>query len=272
MSDDYLTLPGEHFSVLKEILVSPHAYRHAKRYGKPDKDALRVGRAAHAATLEPSKFATDYVCWPERRQGKEWEAFKAAALAEGKTVLTLAQHEAASTIADAVRANPIAAALLATGEPELALQWRSSRTGIACKGRLDWLAPTAAVELKAWRDVSPRAFGQAAASRRLPFQMSFYSGGLFAARRWSRARPWKVIAAQNQAPWDVVVYDVSEEVLAIGDKDVDAALTLLETCQATDRWPGIANGGELPLTLPAWLVPQEEPITFGDAPMFGAAT
>ena len=64
--DDYLAMPGEHFSSIKEMHRSPAHYR--SRVRPEDSDALRLGRALHAAILDPS--ALSVVQYAGKRAGK----------------------------------------------------------------------------------------------------------------------------------------------------------------------------------------------------------
>lgn len=247
----YLALDGERSTGLKEILVSPRLYAWRRENALEDMDTLRVGRAAHTAIFEPHRFAIDYVTWEGgRRYGKEWDAFRAAH--PGQTILTQDQRFTAGEIAMAVRAHPIAAALLdEPGRAEVSITWKHARTGIACKSRLDWIC-SALVDMKTCRDPSPQMFSGATARLGYHVQMAFYSAALASI---DLELPAKIIAAQNVEPYDVVVYDVPESVIMIGEQLYETALDKLASCRRSDSWPGIAADAEIELRLPSWAVP-----------------
>jgi hypothetical protein len=63
----YALIDAEHSGVLRQILISPLAYRAAKEQEAAevdeDRDVLRLGRGTHTAILEPVKVPKQYVCW-----------------------------------------------------------------------------------------------------------------------------------------------------------------------------------------------------------------
>ena len=70
--DEYLGLPGEHYSAIKELHRSPLHYRSRTR--PADNDALRVGRAIHAHVLDPG--SANIVQFDGIRRGKSWDEFR----------------------------------------------------------------------------------------------------------------------------------------------------------------------------------------------------
>lgn len=246
-----LELAGVRASELKDILVSPRLYEWRRVHGREEKDVLRVGRAAHTAILEPHRFRAEYVTWEGgRRFGKEWDAFRTAHA--GRTILTMDQLDTARQIAAAVRAHPIAAALLSqAGKAEVSITWLHQRTGLQCKSRIDWLC-SALVDVKTCRDPAPHMFSGAAARLAYHVQAAFYSAALSS---MGMELPVKIIAAQNVEPYDVAVYSVPDDVLLIGEQLYEAALDKLAVCQKAGSWPGIAQEAELELKLPMWAVP-----------------
>lgn len=262
---DYVYAEGEHATALKEMLVSPLAYKHHVENGRPDKDALRIGRAVHAAVLEPEHFLRDFMAWTETsdsgasspRRGAKWETFRSAN--PDKTILTRAQYELAVNVADAVTHYPPACKLLddLEGEAEVSLRWTHRATGLACKGRIDYISPRAIVELKTAKDVAPRAFGSAAAGLHYPMQLAFYSDAVRSLG--IIPPPCKIIAVGKEPPHDTVVYSVTEAHLAIGRSEYERALSLVAACRAANNWPGLARQEELDLMLPAWADPHYDP-------------
>src|SRR5690349_11438930 len=118
--EEYDALKRTNFSRLKLLAKSPAHYLHG--FG-PESAPMRLGTAAHAATLEPAKFASGFVVYKKRRQSKEWDAFEAAAERAGQTVLTEAEHVEAVAMAAAIRNHPVASRLLSGGNAEVSLTW-----------------------------------------------------------------------------------------------------------------------------------------------------
>jgi hypothetical protein len=224
--------------------------------------------------LEMDRFMLDYAVFtakdddgnPRIRRGKVWDAFVEANM--DKTILTPAQYETAIEIRDAVRSHPVAGGLLAEkGKAELTIEWTHERTGIRCVSRIDWLC-SALTDLKCTRHPSPQAFSRDAAKYGYAFQLGMYREACRAAEL--EERPVKIIAAQNCEPFDVVVFDVGDELLDHGREQFELAMLKLEQCKASGQWPGIAPNEEMELTLPAWASPSlaDEPITINGEAIF----
>jgi hypothetical protein len=269
----YVELPGEHATALKDLLVSPRLYHRKQQQARTDKDALRIGRAAHTAILEPDRFLLEYTVWrldPEgntrRRYGKIWDEFRE--VNADKTILTETQYMMALAMRDAARSHPLASQLLTEkGRNELTIQWIDERTGLSCKARFDRLC-SALVDVKTTRDPSPHRFSGDAAKFGYPLQLAFYQE---AARAVGLGDfPVKIVAVQSVEPYDVVVYDLAPEIIAHGRDQFKLALDRLIECRQNDAWPGIAHNEEMSLTLPAWATPDfdEEALTFDGAAIF----
>lgn len=272
--DQYVRLDGVHSSSLKDILVSARAYRHRTLEPRQDKDTLRLGRAGHTACLEPDRFLLEYAVFTAKdedgkqriRRGKVWDAFCEAN--GDKTILTVDQYETAIEVRDAVRSHAVAGGLLTEkGQAELTVKWTHERTGIACVSRIDWLC-SALVDVKLTRNPSQDSFSRDAARFGYPFQLAMYREACRAAGLGDL--PVKIIAAQNVAPFDVVVYDLGDEILDHGREQFEMAMIKLAHCLETNAWPGIAPLEEMSLTLPAWASPSlaDEPLTMDGAAIF----
>src|SRR5256885_6932517 len=92
-ADEYLAIEATSISRLKELRRSPLHYRHALEHPK-ETVPLRLGTAAHCATLEPERFGRQFAIWSRRsdktgnlcpRTGQWWEAFEAQNRSEEHT-------------------------------------------------------------------------------------------------------------------------------------------------------------------------------------------
>lgn len=263
--DLYCQLPGINVSSLKEMNRSPLHYRHAKMHPRVPSRAMVLGTAAHCATLEPDRFAAEFVAWTGgRRAGKEWDAFVAHAELDGLTVITTDEMGAARAIAAAVRANPDAAKYLASGSPEVSMVWEAR--GFQCRGRVDWLTEIdgcdVLVGLKTTRDCRPREFSRQAAQLAYHWQWAYYHDGFKAI---TGRTPYMVeIVVESAAPHAVVVYSIGEAVMCQGRDEYTAALGELGECQRVGVWPGPVVG-EQELVLPAWACGEGYEVTVTDA-------
>lgn len=247
--EKYVEMPELHATALRDLLVSPLLYKTRRAKPREDTDTLRQGRAVHTAVLEPLRFLPEYAYWREtdgRRYGKAWDAFCDANA--NKTILTEKQYTLALTMAEAVAEHPVASRIMREfGKSELTIKF--SYRGLNCKARIDRLC-SAVIDLKSTRNPGHREFGADSARYAYPAQLAFYR--LAVKSLTGENRPAKIIAAQSTEPHDVVVYDLGEDVLHAGMKQIDEAIDLLLRCTETDTWPGIQHESEAPLILPAW--------------------
>jgi hypothetical protein len=262
---EYRALPALNISRLKELRKSPRHYRHACDSPAPPSPAMILGTAAHCATLEPERFSRDYALWTRRtasgrmapRSGKEWEAFVAEH--EGRAILTGDEAAAALVMSDSVRRDPVAAKYLETGDPEATMLWTLGER--QCKGRADWLTELdgepVVVGLKTTRDVRHFAFASSAARLGYHLQWAWYFDGY---REITGRTPRMVeIAVESDPPHAVVVYAITEDILAQGRDDYLALLERLDYCERTGEWPGPAET-EIILSLPSWVYGTDEDV------------
>jgi PDDEXK-like domain of unknown function (DUF3799) len=254
--DEYQGLAGTSITRLKELKRSPLHYRH--RLAVPlESSPLALGTAAHCAVLEPERFADQFAVWSRRsettgtlcpRNGKWWEAFQLENA--GKTIITEDECTAALGIGAIVRADPIAGRYLASGEPEVVLQWDAH--GRACKGRIDWLThldDPVLVGLKTTRDCRAFIFGAQAAKLDYPLQWAWYFNG-YSLIKGVRPRVVEIVV-ESAPPHAVAVYTINEDILLKGEEEYLRLLPILAECEAAGVWPGPATDEQL-LTLPTW--------------------
>ena len=115
-------------------------------------------------------------------------------------------HAEAQAIANAVLANPDAAALLdLPGESELTVTW--DENGVPCKGRLDRLAQSGngplVIDLKTTRDLDE--FDRAIGTYAIHAQTRHYQRGVEAASDTRGPRPL-LIVVETSAPYRVQVF------------------------------------------------------------------
>lgn len=267
-AEEYHGLPGVSISRLKEMKRSPLHYQY--RLANPMQTApLRLGTAAHCAVLEPERFQRQFALWNRRgangnlcpRNGQYYEAFVAAN--PGKTYITEDEGLDAIAIGRAVRADVCAMKYLESGEPEVTMQWTLESNSllrqlipiqVSCRGRADWLTRIEGepylIGLKTTKDCRPMLFGTQCARLSYHMQWAFYFDGY---RTITGNTPkMKEIVVESAPPYDVVVYDIPEDVILQGRAEYETCLRLLVECEARKEWLGVANGLEQAISLPTW--------------------
>lgn len=253
---DYLALPGEHFSSLKALDMSPLHYRHALAHPASETAPMTLGRITHAMILTPAAPPEIAIYDGAMRRGKRWEAFKEDH--PGKAILLRGDPAVVTALAmrAAVERHPIARELLRAGEGEVTMTWEVD--GVACRGRLDWLWSSGIVELKTTRSIHPRAFAREVAQRLYHVQLALYTDGLTAVLGHAPPELPILIAIENTPPHDVCVYRVGFDSLEAGQRKVDGWLRTIRECRASGQWPGCGGDGVLDLRLPDWALADEE--------------
>jgi hypothetical protein len=190
----YDDIKAVNWSSLKNIGVSPLLYKYRLTNPEPQKDAFRLGGAAHTAILEPEKFDARYAVYDGPRTGEGSRTQRKAwreALSDGVEELSPDELANARAMAAAVRSHRIAGSLLRGGRREEVVTWVDPITGLACKGRLDYLRPDLLIDLKGTRHPSPSRFPRDAYSYGYLAQAAWYHDGAVAARLIDgRQRPY----------------------------------------------------------------------------------
>lgn len=247
--DEYRKLDAVNFSTLKEMRRSPMHYRHRLSEEREDSPRLAMGRATHTAVFEPDRFVLDYVIWSGGdRRGNAWAAF--CEQHPDQTILKTSEYETCLAMRDAVRSHPVAGpALTPPGEAEKVLVWTDERTGLLCKGRLDWWRPGLLADLKTTGEIEARRFSALVERMGYHAQLSFYRAGLLA--NGLDAPPPCIIAVEAAAPHDVAVFELDDDAVYAGEVLVADLLSRVAAGRFSGMWPG-RYPEKRALSLPAW--------------------
>jgi hypothetical protein len=261
---DYLDAPGLNFSTLKHIEKSPKHYLAALTTSRTTK-AMQLGQAVDALTLsdldrDAVLESFGVVVYPEARRGNKWKLFQAAN--EGQIIVTEPEIATALAMRNAIHDDPVASALLDGAGFQVPLYWRAH--GVALKGRVDALTPTALIDLKTTRHIGPRAFASDAAKMLYHAQLGLYASGVEAITgQWPTAH---IVAVENIPPFDVVVYDLDEDDLVRGLRRVEGWIARWKEASASDYWPGVGDGKRQRLVLPDWAASSGEDVILPEDP------
>ena len=252
----YHALPGLSSTGAKAILRSPAHYRWQVEH-RTDKAAFDLGHAAHADVLgtglEVVRVEADD--W----RTKDARAARDAAYAAGKVPLLAKDADRAHDIAEAVRAHPIAAVLFTEGRPEVSAFWTDEATGVACRGRFDYLRRLnerpALIDLKTTVDANPKTFGNAVARFGYAIQQAHYSDGHRAIT--GEAPVVLFVLVETEPPHLVSVVQLDEDTAAAGHALARVARERYRDCVAADLWPGYSDEIEV-VRAPIWYLRDAE--------------
>lgn len=266
---EYDAIAALNISKLKAIKRSPQHFRHELDHPKQS-SCLVVGNATHVAVLEPERYAGDFATWTRRteagkaapRNGKWWDEFQLANA--DKTILTYDENALAQEIAKAVRFDERANEFLASGDPEVTLEWNlvPELGGRAAKSRVDWLTTIDGkphlVGLKTARDCRHFAFGAQAAKLGYHLAWAYYHDA-FKAIRGETAVSIEIVV-ESEPPHAVAVYRIPDDVIEQGRDEYWELAKILAECEARDAWPGPVPGIES-LSLPSWAYPSDDELS-----------
>ena len=205
-----------------------------------DSPAYLLGRAAHVRILEgrdvyETAFALGGPINPKTNKpfGANTQAFAAWATAQGKPVLSHDQAELIEQMARGVAMNDEAVDLLLYGRAEGVV--RAEYCGTPCQIRVDWVHPhRGIVDFKTcddltWFESDARRFGYHR-------QMAFYRAVLGQPLDGLMV-PVHLVAIEKKEPFRCGVWRVSDDTLAIAQRENEAAIRRLQVCQRRDQWP-----------------------------------
>lgn len=252
---------------LRMVLKSPRHFFEFVIAGEPkiENDAMRFGKMVHEAILETDKFMSRYVKMPDfgdLRSSKNRESRDRwlSDLPQGAMPIATQDLDRLHRIIDAIAnyrhpetGEPIIVNLLKNTVFEVSGYFRDPITGLKCRVRPDVLRQdlSAMPDLKTTRDPSPQFFSREIWSRGYHVQMAFYAMGVKAITGKDPQLPC-FIAVQNEAPFDVAVYECDEVMMERGSKAVRHGLDLIKECMDRQEWPGVQRLGAETISLPPY--------------------
>lgn len=250
-----------------------------------ESEAQIVGKAAHAAVLEPDIYGERYVqaerCCETTGSGSrcsyngkhvtrdgDWycgthvKGVPEEEIVDDATVLTEKQAELVKAVRDSVFESTAARRILRSDGPvELAGVAEDGPSGVLCKVRTDKIAEPfeSIVDLKTARDASRRSFSKTIFRRRYHLQGALYL-------RVMRAlgvpvKRYTIIAVEKTPPYAVATYKLTDGTIDAGEELLDALLPLYAETVERDHWPGYPDKVQ-EIALPAWAWNETEDLVF----------
>lgn len=232
------------------------------RWEKPETAALRLGRAM-AAYVEGGMdaVAEEYLIIPKDAPRKptapqiaafekngHWSeaaapgaAFWAKIEADGRTPLSEAEITMIDNMGGVLAADP-AAAVIMGGLPEVTMAWKDDRTGLWCLARPDTINFDGSVTDYKKMNTQGRPFNHRLVDQRITqhgydMQLAFAAEGFeVLTDDWPGIAA--IIAQVDHPPHHVILREIAEEDLRIGQFRNRRSLTRFAECLASGNWPG----------------------------------
>lgn len=240
MKRDYLS-----YSALKAFAKSPNHYlEYIERKFEPS-PAMLLGSVVHMLILEPEKFDDTYAVAPEvnkrTKAGKEELAKFSENLGAGIQVIDASVLQEAQKIAEKAKENSVVQKILESASA-FEMYVGDEINGVEFKGYADLMSRNYVYDLKTTQDASPAGFQRAAANLDYHLQATIY--------RELTGLPFRWIAVETSAPYNVQVYEQDEESY---ERSRVRLKHLVERFKAWDGEPeSYTRDNILPLSLPAW--------------------
>lgn len=240
-----------HYSDLKHMIKSPHAFYRNLKFRKEPTPTMRLGTLAHKAILEGRDFLQDYVVEPIfkglTKEGKETTSANATAVKEAKAewyaqigdkkVITQEEYDRLGFMMESILAHRFVNEVFKDGITEVRGQWLDE-TGIGCTYGIDFLTNDMSLQLdlKTTRDSSHHAFSKLVERQFYYLQDSMYATGLEKVYgKKPKTRLW--IACENVEPYECRVHYIDELYQEAGDFEFRLQMNNLKSCLQLDSWP-----------------------------------
>lgn len=239
----------------------PAKYRWWADHPEPPKKAWDIGHAAHSIVLG---FGPQLVriegtgVDPEAWRTNDDKAAVADARACGAVPLKPAEWDQVHAMADALRQDPVARALLDPDRTyvEQSYFWRDQPTGLWCRARPDvaHFGPrrTYVVDYKTAESAEPGAIEKANDRWGYEVQGAHYLNGFFANQHVDPdLTAYLLLVQEKTPPYLVTVAELAADAKRAGQQKVRRALDVYADCVASGHWPGYASD-VVYVSLPTW--------------------
>lgn len=243
----------------KKLLDCPAKFRYSQLAGEEHRDYFDFGKAAHAKLLGVGApiAALDF----KDRRSNAYKEAEAEAYANGETPILKKDADVIDQMVAAVRAVPLAAALLNPdrGPAEQSLFWHDL---IWRRARLDLFPDPATddrpiiVDYKTTTDASPKGFQRSSASFDYFVQCAWYLDGYRAVTGRDDAA-FVFVVQEKEPPYVVGCYELTESYRRIGEWRAERAVATWQRCMETGVWPAYSNDVER-IDAPRWLEIEHE--------------
>lgn len=228
-----------------------------KRKPEADSPAFAVGRLAHKLLLEgreglADEFAIRPDCWDSWRT-KDSQVWRDEQTLAGRTVITEADLETVTGMAEALGRHPLVKAGILDGKVERSLIWKDEETGIWIKSRPDVIPNASGVvaDLKTTVSVTDDALAKSLASYGYNVQAAVVGMALEAVLG-RQMEAFALVWVEKANPWCVRVTQLTPDDIERGRRQVRAALRTMARCLDTGVWPGPGGADASYLSLPTY--------------------
>jgi hypothetical protein len=211
-------------------------------------DAMLFGRAVHSAVFEAKR---DYYIQPatymDGDESKPWNGNSKVckqwkASHTDRPVLNLEDDQWIDSLCRAIKLHPLASSLIGAGRAELSIFATDPETGVALKGRPDWVSADwkTVVDLKTTRKATVRACRRDVNEYRYHVQFAMYRKLLQLAGKEPTGFYFIFVETGGAMPI-LNVRKLGTPSLSLADAIIHDELERFASCQRRDVWPGYSG-------------------------------
>lgn len=217
---------------------------------------MLLGSSVHALYLTPDQFDLEFLIMDNvdlrTKEGKEKKLAALAAVGD-RVLITRDIYDEAMTVVERMHKDPSMKRLSEGLKPEIAFFWKCPYSGLLMKSKVDGLAGDRLLELKTTMNCSPSQFERHAYNMNYDLSLAHYMQGIRILLGDDYVREQYFFCAETEEPYVVQAYKVSDEFLESGHSKWMGAVSQLESCFASNVWPGYCPFDEVPvLGIPRW--------------------
>ena len=248
---DYFARPELNFSKFKNFIVSGKNYEAKLEEEEKVTDSLLFGSVCHANLLDQDELKK-YKSIPQldrrTKAGKEeYEKYTKEAEEKGLTLVDETIYNQATTI----NLTPVVTNLLNLegNVTERTVLW--DYKSLNCKSKIDIYNEEQGIliDVKTTRDLP--SFEKTINQSRYYLQLAFYQLALEACNK--PVYSWKIIAIENQAPFDNTVFNFSKDYIEFAISHLKAKLDLFIFEKEISGFKGLSEEQEVNVSLPTYL-------------------
>lgn len=222
---------------------------HLKAETQNVSDAMILGSAFHAITLEPDKFNQEYRILEEGKT--KTSKLKQQAEDDKVELLSFKDFVTIKNMADAVKVHPIASKLFNHGDPEQSFFWEHPQYGFLCKCRPDWinLKNDIIIDLKSITEADNETVRKQIANFNYHRQEYHYRSGIDIVTEINHK--FLFVFVEKKDPYGINVVQLDDETKMAAQDDCEKLYTQYADCLEAGSWPSYEPVVKT-LGLPQW--------------------
>jgi hypothetical protein len=239
------------------------SYLNPARRDRATSKAFDLGSAAHHLFLGEAKFGEKFCLRPD--EWADWrtnasKAWRDEQIAAGKIVLEPKDIETLHCMAESLKADPIVATGVMSGQIESSLIWKDPETGVWLKARPDALPldDETIADLKTTTSCDLRDIWNTVNDLGYHLQLALIGMGMehLLGRKFTD-NTYALVFVEKVPPYDVAVIELDIELIIAGRALIRRAVRRFADCLEKDDWPGRNNTGKV-ISAPDWYRKQIE--------------